>query len=174
MDTNGIDGDYDEGGEGAVDVGTAWNVGIVDKITNIDVGGIEDKKAIDVDTRQKELHMCQSILDSGAGVSCWPKASMKDMLMKPKQKGIRFKVANGTELEHLGKKEIHFQPTAFQNDKAVREGMCNMEFHVTDSTKPLASALTVLKAGNRIVLSKEGSFIENEKTKEKITLKVKG
>ncbi len=67
MDTNGIYGDYDEEGEGVVEVGTVGNVDIVDKIMNIDVGGIEDKNGIDVDSPQKELHMFQSILDSGAG-----------------------------------------------------------------------------------------------------------
>ncbi len=49
IDADGIDEDYDEGGKGAVEVGTVWNVGIADKIMNVDVGGVEDKKAIDVD-----------------------------------------------------------------------------------------------------------------------------
>ena len=174
MDTNGVEGEDDEGGEGAVEVGTVWNVGIVDKITNIHVGCIEGKEAIDVDTVQKEPNMCQSTLDSGAGASCWPKELMKDIPMKPKQKGVRFKAASGAELEYLGRTEITFHTTATKNGKTVKGGMCNMEFHVTDSTKPLASALAVVKAGNGIVLSKEGSFIKNKKTKEKIMLKMKG
>ncbi len=56
-----------------MEVGTVWNVGIVDKITNIYVGCIEGKEAIDLDTLQKEPNMCQITLDSGAGASCWPK-----------------------------------------------------------------------------------------------------
>ncbi len=54
--------------------------------------------------------------------------------------------------------------------------MCNMEFHVTNATKPLASAMAVVKAGNRVVLSQEtgGSYIEKVKTKERIGLKGSG
>ncbi len=87
--------------------------------------------------------------------------------------GVRFKAANGTELEYLGRRNKTFQPTATKSGKAVKGGVCNMEFHVTDFT-PLAFALVAVHAGNRIVLSKEGSYIENEKTKERIMLKVKG
>ncbi len=76
-----------------MEVGTVWNVGIVDKITNIHVGCIEGKEAIDVDTVQEEPNMCQITLDPGAGASCRPKELMKDIPMKPKQKGVRLKVA---------------------------------------------------------------------------------
>ena len=46
-----------------------------------------------------------------------------------------------------------------------------MKFHVTSSTKPLASAAAVVKAGNRIVFDKAGSFIENTRSKERINLR---
>jgi hypothetical protein len=45
-----------------------------------------------------------------------------------------------------------------------------MEFHVTNSTKPLASAMAVVKAGDRAVLDPEGSYSENKLTKERIKL----
>ena len=45
-----------------------------------------------------------------------------------------------------------------------------MEFRVTNSTKPLASAMAVVKAGNRVILDQGGSYIENKLTKEGIKL----
>ena len=56
----------------------------------------------------------------------------------------------------------------------VKEGnMGEIEFHVTDATKPLVSAVKVVEAGNTIVMSsdKGGSYIENDVTKERIYLR---
>ncbi len=38
------------------------------------------------------------------------------------------------------------------------------------STKPLASAMAVVKAGNKVVLDPKGSYIENKLTQERIKL----
>ena len=54
--------------------------------------------------------------------------------------------------------------------------MCNMKFHVTDTTKPLASAAAIAKMENRVVLE-DGpgkSYIENVATGKKIHLPVSG
>jgi hypothetical protein len=67
-------------------------------------------------------------------------------------------------LQYHGRKNIRFKPMGGHT-------ACNMEFHVTNSTKPLASAMAVVKAGNRVVLDESGSYIENKITKEKIQLK---
>ena len=48
-------------------------------------------------------------LDSGAGVSVWPKAMKRDIKMLPKVQGLRMMAANGTEIEHIGQKIIKFQ-----------------------------------------------------------------
>ncbi len=45
-----------------------------------------------------------------------------------------------------------------------------MELHVTNSTKPLASAVVVVKACNKAVVDPEGSYVENKLTKERIKL----
>ncbi len=60
--------------------------GIVDKIANIYVVCIEGEEAIDVDTVQKEPHMCQITLESGAGASCWPRKLVNDIPMKPSRR----------------------------------------------------------------------------------------
>ena len=61
-----------------------------------------------------------------------------------------------------------------RNGSKVKEGMCDMKFHVTDTTKPLASAMAVVKMGNKVVLDDGGSYIENEATGERIELKEAG
>ena len=49
-----------------------------------------------------------------------------------------------------------------------------MKFHVTDTTKPLAAAMSVVKMGNRVVLDMDGSYIENKATGERIVLEEEG
>ena len=98
---------------------------------------------------------------------------MKEVEMKPKRPGIRFfRAAKGEELKYFGRKRIGFRPVG----ERLGKNECSMEFHVTNTTKPLASALAVVNAGNRVVLTKEpgGSFIENIATKRWIKLKEVG
>ena len=141
-----------------VDVGTVWSIGHVDVLATSSEKEKEDKFSI--------------TLDSGAGASCWPVSLMPEVEMKPKQPGIRFRAANGEELKYFGRKRIGFRPVGERLGKSE----CSMEFHVTNTTKPLASALAVVNAGNRVVLTKEpgGSFIENIATKKRIKLKEVG
>jgi hypothetical protein len=47
----------------------------------------------------------------------------------------------------------------------------SMKFHVAAVQRPLASAVKVVEAGNRIVMSSSGSFIENERTGERMPLR---
>ncbi len=53
-------------------------------------------------------------------------------------------------------------------------GACEMNFQVTDTTKPFASAIAVVKMGNRVVLDDELSCIENKATGEWRGLCVRG
>ena len=90
-------------------------------------------------------------LDSGAGASCWPMNLWKGVPMGPKAKGVKFKAANGSELKYFGTKNVRFMPTdGVKKDGGTMEsGMCEMKFHVTDTTKPLAAAMAMVKLGNR-------------------------
>jgi fatty acid/phospholipid biosynthesis enzyme len=47
-----------------------------------------------------------------------------------------------------------------------------MRFHVASVQRPLASAVKVVEAGNRIVMAKSGAYIENEATGEKMPLRI--
>ena len=48
------------------------------------------------------------------------------------------------------------------------------EFHVTDATKPFASAAAIAKLANRVVMEGPGGYIQNERTGSRIDLKLKG
>ena len=56
-------------------------------------------------------------LDSGAGVSVWPRSMKADVKMTPKVKGLKMIAANGTEIENFGQKVIKFQ-----GEKCAEEG----------------------------------------------------
>jgi hypothetical protein len=47
-----------------------------------------------------------------------------------------------------------------------------MKFHVAAVQRPLVSAVKVVQVGNRVVMSPSGSFIENEKTGQRMPLRV--
>ena len=64
----------------------------------------------------------QVTLDSGAGVSVWPKDKLKTVKMLPAQKGLRMVAANGTEIRNEGQKIIKFrgvQMTREANDESA-------------------------------------------------------
>ena len=126
-------------------------------------------------TKKKSIEVT---LDSGAGASCWPSNLLKEVPMGPKVKGLRFKAANGTELKYYGTKVVRFVPddAIKQNGQKMKNDMCEMKFHVTDTTKPLAAAMAVVKLGNRVVLEQgDGkSYIENLETGDRVMLKESG
>ena len=123
---------------------------------------------MDLDEKPKTKTV-QITLDSGAGASCWPQNLLKKIPMHAKDKGLRFKAANGTELKYHGTKNVKFRVDG-------NDGVCELKFHVTDTTKPLASASAIAMMGNRVVM--EGgmgkSYIENIETGRKIMLKESG
>ena len=150
----------------------------VKKIETRNVGGVEccrdfhgvngvkaEKMMIDREVKVKKIEIT---VDSGAGASCWPEKLLKRLPMMAKDKGVRFKAANGTELKYHGTKNIKFQVGG--------KGMCDMRFHVTDTTKPLASAAAIAKMGNRVVLEQGPgkAYIENIATGQRLSLRESG
>ena len=124
-----------------------------------------EKMMVDEGVTAKRIEIT---VDSGAGASCWPEKLSKKIPMLAKDKGVRFKAANGSELKYHGTKNIKF--------RAGSGGMCEMRFHVTDTTKPLASAAAIAKMGNRVVLE-EGpgkAYIENISTGLRLPLRESG
>jgi hypothetical protein len=104
---------------------------------------------------REKREVVEATLDSGAGANCWPEGMLPEVPIKPRALGVRFVAANGQDLAYHGRKEIRFRSA----ESGGKGTVCQMQFHVTNSTKPLASAAAVVKAGNRIVFDKAGSFI---------------
>ena len=50
-------------------------------------------------------------LDSGAGVSVWPKDWKNEAKMEDKKPGLKMVAANGTTIENVGQKVIQFKAT---------------------------------------------------------------
>ena len=48
-------------------------------------------------------------LDSGAGVSVWPKSKLQEVQMLPRQSGLKLVAANGSAIENIGQKIIKFR-----------------------------------------------------------------
>jgi hypothetical protein len=160
---NAVDEEQEEDEDGAVaaghvEINTVWSIGAV----AVEVNGMEVEKEL----KTKNV---QITLDSGAGASCWPEKLLKGVPMKPKDKGVKFKAANGAELKYHGTKYVRFKVGAGGD-------IGELKFHVTDTTKPLASAAAITKMGNRVVLE-DGpgrAYIENVQTGRRIPLKESG
>ena len=99
VDEENYGNDEGEVQAGAVEIGTIWNIGGVEinKVQKMEVENDPKTKAIEI------------TVDSGAGASCWPGKLLKKIPMKQKDKGVRFKAANGTEIKYYGTKNITFQ-----------------------------------------------------------------
>ena len=48
-------------------------------------------------------------LDTGAGVSVWPKGKLPQVKMEPKRKGLKMIAANGSEIEYFVQKAVQFR-----------------------------------------------------------------
>ena len=136
-------------------------------VNHVEVGEVKAKKL----KKRGEI-----TLDSGAGASCWPEPWLPNVELKPKKAGVKFIGAEGSEMKYKGRKNIRFRPLRSENGEIVKGSLSEMEFHVTNSTKALASAAAVVDAGNDVYLTgrKGGSYIENVKSGERVYLKRKG
>jgi hypothetical protein len=145
-----------------ISVGTVWSIGAVEKI----VAAVSPIRMDGEDTKKIEI-----TVDSGAGVSCWQEKLLKNTPLMPK---VRFNVASGSELKYLGTKKVQSYPVDARRRGGGRSGdVCEMSFHVTDTTKPLAAAMSITKIGNRIVLEDgpSNNCIENLTAGDKVMLR---
>ena len=61
-------------------------------------------------------------LDSGAGVSVWPKDKLPEVKMEPKMKGLKMVATNGSVIENFGQKTIAFRGKVAPESSAVFSG----------------------------------------------------
>ena len=101
-------------------------------------------------------------VDSGAARSVWPREKKgvwrRRMARKPK-----LAAANGTKIEVFGEAVLEFEEKGKD---------CGMRFLDCDVKKPLAAVSAMIDEGNTVVFSNRwGSYVENDKTGEKIDIK---
>ena len=130
----------------------------------------EPIEAIGVDrTSLRSAGYGKITVDSGAAESVLPVNVVPNEKLiegEAKKRGVRYVAANGGRMENLGEKKVRFR----------RDGSSHVSsivFQVTEVGKPLASVSRILDKGNSVVFSRngEGSYIINEKTREKIPIK---
>ena len=81
------------------------------------------------------------------------------------QRGVAYQVANGAQIPNLGEKVL----------QGVMEGSSTgvarkIKTHICAVNKPLLSVSKLVKAGNTVVFSPEGSYIQDTSTQELIWL----
>ena len=122
-----------------------------------------DKKALKTAGRGKIT------IDSGAAESVLPVDAVPNETLvegEAKRRGVRYIAANGGKMDNLGEKKVRFR-------RDGSDAVNSITFQVTDVGKPLASVSRILDKGNSVVFSRgsEGSYILNEKTRQKIPIK---
>ena len=97
--------------------------------------------------------------DSGAGEHVCPPTLFPQVPVRESEgskKGVTYKVANGESIPNKGEKKIEGQ-----NSNGVP---MNIKAQVAKVSKFLASIGKMVKAGNKIVMDENDSYIQNKKT----------
>ena len=79
------------------------------------------------------------------------------------KRGVKYEVANGVRIPNLGEKKFK----GFTEEGTLK----NITAQVCDVNKPLLSVSKVVAAGNRVVFDKDGSYIEDIISGDKVWLK---
>ena len=125
------------------------------------------KSEIDEIKTEGQWEVIKCKLDSGACETVFkPEAAQAFELQETEasKNGLNFTAANGSEIKNYGKREI----------KGFTGDWCPIQqtVQIAEVKRNLASAIKIVKAGNRIVLDDEGSFIEDKKTGRQIKVKL--
>ena len=75
---------------------------------------LRKKKGVFVfDVQYQDGDSGEITLDTGAGVSVWPKGLKQDILrVGPKREGLKMVAANGTNIENIGQTKVVFRGVA--------------------------------------------------------------
>ena len=126
----------------------------------------EGLKSVEEVPEWEEIEMA---VDSGASES----VVSEDMLTRvttvegyAQKKGVQYEVADGTLIPNLGEKKC-----VGVSDRGVTR---QMKAQVCEVNKALLSVHRVVQAGNRVVFSASGSFVQDESTGETMELVEKG
>ena len=126
----------------------------------------EGLKSVEEAPEWEEIEM---VVDSGASES----VVSEDMLTRvttvegyAQKKGVQYEVADGALIPNLGEKKF----VAVSDGGVTRQ----MKAQVCEVNKALLSVHRVVQAGNRVVFSASGSFVQDEQTGETMELVEKG
>lgn len=102
-------------------------------------------------------------IDSGASKSVWPRGH-RGVERVRKDMGVKLAAANGTPIAVDGEATLKWS-------KGGRKR--SMKFLDADVKRPLGAATAIVDAGNTIVMSRAGSYIQRDDTGERIQLERK-
>ena len=109
-------------------------------------------------------------VDSGASETVIPTNLVQSVSLVPSEaskRGVQYEVANGERIPNLGEKAF----TAYTD----KEGYCRgIRAQVCDVSKPLLSVSRLVKAGNAVIFTPSGSYVEDGQTGERIALEEQG
>ena len=83
------------------------------------------------------------------------------------KRGVQYEVANGTTIPNMGEKELYCISDGEGHRRKITAQICAV-------SQPLMSVYKLVKAGNTVVFSPEGSFIQDGSTLDKIWLREEG
>ena len=130
----------------------------------LEVNGIDSEEEFIGEVAEEE-EVVRVTVDSGAARSVWPREK-KGVWRRKMTKKPRLAAANGTKIEVFGEAVLEFEEKGRN---------CGMRFLDCDVKKPLAAVSAMIDEGNTVVFSnKWGSYVENDKTGEKIAIKRAG
>jgi hypothetical protein len=139
------------------------------KIFQMSEEDMDDEEEIGSVDEQKEGEVNEVVeitVDSGASRSVWPRKKKGVTRSKLVGKKPRLQAANGTNIEVDGEAMLEFQ---------MGGKKCGMKFLDADVKKPLGAVSAMEDEGNTVVFSRKwGSYVENDKTGERIPMERKG
>ena len=117
----------------------------------------------------QEWEEIEMAVDSGATETVVSEDMIKGVDTKPGEatrRGVQYEVASGDLIPNLGEKNFLAYGEQGQA-RAIKAQVC-------DVNKPLMSVSRMVQAGNTVVFSKSGSYVEDEETRERIPLREQG
>ena len=106
----------------------------------------------------------RAVIDSGAEDTVAPPGVMGTEVRPSAMSaaGLTYRAANGAPIQNFGETTVRFRDAS--NTK------CGMHFQVADVERPLVSVARMADAGNKVVMEKNGGYVEHVATGKRIAL----
>ena len=121
-------------------------------------------------THAPQWEVVEFAVDSGASETVIPENAVMAAPLQPSEaskRGVQYEVANGHRIPNLGQK-------TFQGVTETEDLIRGVTAQVCDVNKPLLSVARLVKSGNTVVFSGDGSYVEDDSTKERMWLQESG